>query len=1026
MPSSTTPDYLNPEMFQRNKEQPRFEAVSYRTKEEMDHGVSTSLVLLNGKWRFKYHPHPSLVDPQDFRIDADLSKWDTIEVPGVWELQGYGKPYYLAASYPPQIGVKKGHIPDISASDNPTGLYALDFELPVNFEGQRVYLRFNAIKSSLTLYINGMQVGYSQGSMTPHEFDITNFIRPGNNRLCAQIIKYSTGTYLEDQDMWFLAGIFRDVELYCEPSDYINDAFATCRFDKDYRNATLDLKVRIQSDKMEGLILRVVLVGEEIMTLYNGSIQGNMVSLNAWVVHPKQWTAETPHLYIIRMELYRNEQFIQGKKFNFGFRQIELRNGLFLINGHPIKLLGVNRHDFDPAKGWAIDKETRERDIKIMKNHNINAIRCSHYPNDRHLYDLCDRYGLYVIDEADLETHGVRKFLPGSDARWSEAMIDRGVRMVRRDRNHPCIVMWSLGNEAGFGTNFVKMKEAMAVHDGSRPFHYEGDPTLKVSEVKSMMYPTPELVKRYGEKENILVRTPVDFIKKQMLAQFFHRAADYREMPVILCEYAHCMGNSLGNLQEHMDNFDKYENLAGGFIWDFVDQAVEQHDTDGNIRWLYGGDFGEDKTNANFCANGLIAADRSLHPAIIEAKKVYAPISIRKVSDTQIRIKNKHSFTDTSQYRFVIHRRIDGISVLQDELFVLPIQPSESRMIDIPAAFSQPEPDHDLILEIDVLQKRDRLWCERDASVTFFQFETPGEHHTEMLVSVNPTPVLTKDDQNLTIQTAGITYIIDRTIGLLTGWSINQENLLKSPLHPNFSRADIDNDRMLEMWVPILRRFNKNRAWEKNLKKLKVVSIDTETKEDEVIVKANFRMRGVERMEIKYTFNAEGSADVEMEVRPAREILRVGMSAQLDAGFDALRFFGRGPMENYRDRNSGSRLAIHEGKITDFTHDYMRPQENGNHTDVHELRLLSPRHTLLFTALSRELLNISVWPYTQDELRDAKHIHELPPHTATTVNLDLGQCGVGGDNPMTGGILKKYRMGKGKTYRYSFRMKIET
>lgn len=1026
MSSAVLPDYLNPEMFQRNKEQPRFEAVSYRTKEEMDHGESSSLILLNGKWRFKYYAHPNLVDLVDFRQDTDLLNWDMIDVPGVWELQGFGRPTYLAASYPPQVGVKKHHIPDISATDNPTGIYAVDFDLPENFTGQRIYLRFNAIKSSLTLYLNGIQVGYSQGSMTPHEFDITNYVHNGKNRLTAQIIKYSSGTYLEDQDMWFLAGICRDVELYCETQDYIHDAFATCRFDKDFRNATLELKVRIQADRMEGLILRVVLVGDETMTLYNGNITGNMVSLNAWVVHPKPWTAETPYLYVITMELYRNEQFIQGKKFNFGFRQIELRNGLFLINGRPIKFKGVNRHDFHPAKGWAIDKETREHDIQIMKAHNINAVRCSHYPNDRHLYDLCDQYGLYVIDEADLETHGVRSFLPKDDARWTEAMIDRGVRMVRRDRNHPCIVMWSLGNEAGFGSNFPKMKEAMLAHDLTRPIHYEGDPTLKVSDVKSMMYPTPELVKRYGEKENILVRTPFDLIRKHMMAQFFHRSVDYRDLPVILCEYAHCMGNSLGNLQEHMDNFDKYENLAGGFIWDFVDQALQHIDPDGNIQWLYGGDFGEEKTNGPFCANGLIAADRSLHPAITEVKKVYADISITKISPQQISIKNKHVFIDTSQFRFVIRRLVDGVSVLEDELFVQPIPASTSKPVDIPPAFQGIDPQHDLVLEIDVLQKYDCLWCPRDAEVTFFQFETRSEHRLASPITPLPSPVLTQHSLYLQIQANGITYKIDRATGLISFWSDTDENLLKSALRPNFSRADLDNDRMLQMWVPFFARFNRNRFWVKNLSKLKVVAIDHETGEDEVGVKVTFRMPGVERMEIEYTFNADGSTDVEMEIRPNNEIMRVGMTMQVAASFDQLKFYGKGPVENYRDRNTGSKLKIHEGEIHAFNHDYMRPQENGNHTEVRELRLMSEHKTLLFSALSRDLLNISVWPYTQAELANAQHIHQLPQHTATCVNLDLGQRGVGGDNPMTGGVLKKYRMAKGKTYRYSFRMKIET
>ncbi|MHC1735489.1 MAG: glycoside hydrolase family 2 TIM barrel-domain containing protein [Erysipelotrichaceae bacterium] len=1016
-------NHLNPRLIQINKQAPHFEAVSYTTPEALDLGVSSSLIDLNGEWAFKFYPTPENVHSGLFSSDP-LDELDTIEVPGVMELQGFGKPYYLAMSYPPQVDVKKATIPSISTSDNPTGLYLRDVDIPSHFMDQRVFIRFNGAKSLLEVSINGQFVGLSKGSMTPHEFEITPYIHEGINRVGAMVVKYSDATYLEDQDMWFLSGIYRDVELFCEPRNYIRDAFAFCEFEADAKTANLHLNVEIEAEEMKSMRLKASLAKDKTIILFDQEINDRIVSITRRIEDVEGWTAETPNLYEIRLELYQDKQFIQGKKFDYGFRQTEIVDGILLINKKPIKLKGVNRHDFHPVKGWAIDKQTRETDIRIMKSHNINAIRTSHYPNDRHLYELCDRYGLYVIDEADLETHGVRTFLPKDDPRWLDAMIDRGIRMVKRDRNHACIVMWSLGNEAGFGTNFITMKKAMKEADATRPFHYEGDPTLKVSDVKSMMYPDPKLLKRYGEKEDILPRTPMDYVMKGMLSKFYHAKKDYENLPVMVCEYAHCMGNSLGNLKEHVELIDAYPNLLGGFIWDFVDQAIEKQDRHGHPIYLYGGDFDEEKTNGPFCANGLIAADRTLHPAISEVKKVYANLSVTKDEENLI-IRNKNVFVTTDEYRFILRKFVDGKLDIETELIVPTTPPLSQASIKLPDDYHKKDTEHDILLEVDVLEKFDRLWCSKDHEVTFFQFEERKDRSGHITPSSYQAPDVIDTSTNLEIIAGKMRYVFDKVHGLLEFCSDNEENLFEYPLDYNFSRADIDNDRMLEMWAPILRHFNLNRRWDYNVSMLRAKKFDVVLENHDVLVTIRHKLPDVSSMITTYRFYGNGTVDIKLELTPKKEIMRVGMNLTLSNLFDTVAFYGKGPQENYRDRNTGAKVGIYSGKLFEFIHHYMRPSENGNHTEVRHLSVKSKAKSFVFEALSNDLLNTSVWPYTQSELASARHIHDLPTPRVTTVNIDLGQRGVGGDSPMNGGVLKEYRMKKNVTYTLHYRMHIE-
>jgi len=1014
--------HLDPRLIQIHKQPAHFEGISFQSKEAYETNDTSSLISLNGEWSFVYYSRYldtlHVAATPDMYALSDLTDFKKINVPGVWELQGYGKPYYLANSYPPQIDVRKNHIPGISETDNPTGLYLRDFDVPDTFNGQRVFVRFNGVKGMLEVAINGKFVGLSKGSMTPHEFEITEFIHPGTNRIGALVVKYSDASYLEDQDMWFMAGLLRDVELFCEPTEFIRDAFATCVFDHDYRDATLKLKLEIEAMNFDDLSIRVSLRKEKAIRLFEGKIGGSNIEIEKLIEAPLQWTAETPELYEIKIELFRKTSLIQIKKFDYGFRQVEIRDSMLLLNGKPIKFRGVNRHDFNTSKGWSMNIEDRENDLRILKAHNINAIRCSHYPNDRSFYQLCDKHGFYVIDEADLETHGVRDFLPKDDLRWRDAMIDRGIRMVRRDRNHPCILLWSLGNESGSGSNFQWMKQAMKAEDASRPFHYEGDRDLSVSDVKSMMYPSPKRVESYGKKEDILARSPLDLIRKGLTAQFYHHRKDYESMPVMVCEYAHCMGNSLGNLREYMDVFEAYPNLIGGFIWDFADQAIKQVEKDGRIRWLYGGDFGEEKSDGPFCANGIVAADRTLHPAIAEVKKVYAPIAITQIDLQHVSIQNKNAFIDTSTYRFEGYLQIDGVKTETFEFSVDPILPGKSATIKLPIQLD-PTLDNDVLLEIDVVSNTASFGVEIGDEITFFQFEI-SRKEIKISDQQQACPAYEETDANITIHTLSSKFILSKSTGFIEHISTNDENLLISPLMPNFSRADTDNDRMLEMWVPAIKRFNLNKRWVDAFADRKLTDMIMDQNVNFLRIVTKFNMPNTRRLEITYDFYDNGSVAITLTILPTHEIPRIGMTFATSPDFQQVTFYGKGPQENYRDRNSGCKMKVHEGTIWDFTHDYMRPQENGNHTEVRSLSVASQTSRFEIRASGKQSLNVSVWPYTQAQLHEATHIHRLPKHRLTTINVDYGQRGVGGETPMRGEVLPQYILRKGKTYSYTF------
>lgn len=526
--------------------------------------------------------------PEQFQAENfDDSGWNEIEVPGVWQLQGYGKPIYLSSSYPDAIETAKDKIPAINHAKNEVGIYRRTFTVPAEWKGKQIFIHFGAVKSAFFLYINGKRVGYSQGSMTPAEFRITDAIHAGENSITAEVYRYSDGTYLEDQDMWFLSGIYRDVYLYAENDIYLRDFYARAELDEACQDATLSVWTGVANwgkETVEDIVLDAALVGGTKLSfepLELVALPGNTRSFfTADIEKPLQWSAEAPNLYTLVLTLRKGDQVLSCKSVRIGFKRIEIKGEQLLVNGSPVLLKGVNRHDFDPDHGWAVPRERYYEDLNLMKQANINAIRTSHYPDDPFFYELCDEYGFYVMDECDMETHGVRrKDVPGSNPMWTQAVVDRARRMVIRDRNHACVCIWSLGNEAGDGENFKYMKQAILYHDDSRPVHYEGDFDLTTSDFISRMYPNGEMMEKLGTRQPITV-SMFENIANSLAADNKPITAEmYRGKPVVLCEFAHAMENSLGNFQEFMDAFEKYDNLCGGFIWDFVDQAIHKRRT---------------------------------------------------------------------------------------------------------------------------------------------------------------------------------------------------------------------------------------------------------------------------------------------------------------------------------------------------------------------------------------------------------------------------------------------------------------
>lgn len=1038
-------NWENPEIFKINKEDGHAIMMPFDSeKDALSAKESNYKQSLNGKWKF-YWQRGLKNQPENFQLTSfDDSHWDEINVPSVWQTQGYSVPYYYASTFPKAFSRSKGKIPSIDHDMQEIGFYRKSFTLNENFNGREIFLHFGAAKSALEVYVNGEFVGYSQGSMTPHEFNVTKVLKPGENVITAKLYRYSDGSYLEDQDMWWLCGIYREVYLFAEPKLCLRDFYFKTDFDDSYTDSNVTLNMYINNynnirGKMTASAKLIDSNNEEILlgTKETELSGGNeAVTFTETVKAPEKWSAETPNLYTLVMTIELDGKIICVKTYKVGFKKVEIKGEKIYYNGMPLMIKGVNRHDFDCDNGWAVPREIYTQDLDIMKQNNINSIRTSHYPDDPYFYDMCNKYGFYVMDECEVETHGVRrKGVPGSNPVWTGAVVDRMQRMVLRDRNNPCVFMWSLGNEAGDGSNFMEMKKAALALDNSRQFHYEGDFDLTKSDVISRMYPTKDIMEKLGNKQPITISL-YDNIANQLAADSKPIKAEmYEGKPVVLCEYAHSMENSLGNFQEYIDDFEKYDNMCGGFIWDFVDQALHVKDENGNDNYLYGTDFqGQEPhklidipnttamtgSNVYFCANGIIGADRKPHPQIVEVKHGYQNIGITAVdaSNGEFKLKNKFLFTNLSNFNCKWVIKAEGEEVLSGELGKIECAPLEECNIKIDFDSSKLPKDKEVILTVSFETTKESLGIEKDYEIAFEQF----------IINAMPQPKDDNADGNLdfdvngkrvTVKGDNLEVIVDD--GKIVSYKIDGKELLKAPLMPNYFRALTDNDIDFLNFTPQWAKFHPFYAWQRATHHTRADKTEVIKNNNAVEIHIAFSTAGLKKSVATYRVYPDGRLYVFHSAVPTKGMLRFGYQMTMDKSMEYITWYGRGQKPTYIDRKLGSKIDLYKSSVTDFEYRYMRPQESSNRCDVRYFTLTDKNgFGIKVDAYYDNPINFSAYHYTTDGLEKATHINDIPYEDITTVNIDHRQLGVGGDLPGQAFVREPYTMPKGQKQEYSF------
>lgn len=1038
-------NWENPEIFKINKEDGHAIMMPFDSeKDALSAKESNYKQSLNGKWKF-YWQRGLKNQPENFQLTSfDDSHWDEINVPSVWQTQGYSVPYYYASTFPKAFSRSKGKIPSIDHDMQEIGFYRKSFTLNENFNGREIFLHFGAAKSALEIYVNGEFVGYSQGSMTPHEFNVTKVLKPGENVITAKLYRYSDGSYLEDQDMWWLCGIYREVYLFAEPKLCLRDFYFKTDFDDSYTdsNVTLNMYINNYNNIRGKMTASAKLIdsnnGEILLGTKETELSGGneAVTFTETVKAPEKWSAETPNLYTLVMTIELDGKIICVKTYKVGFKKVEIKGEKIYYNGMPLMIKGVNRHDFDCDNGWAVTREIYTQDLDIMKQNNINSIRTSHYPDDPYFYDMCNKYGFYVMDECEVETHGVRrKGVPGSNPVWTGAVVDRMQRMVLRDRNNPCVFMWSLGNEAGDGSNFMEMKKAALALDNSRQFHYEGDFDLTKSDVISRMYPTKDIMEKLGNKQPITISL-YDNIANQLAADSKPIKAEmYEGKPVVLCEYAHSMENSLGNFQEYIDDFEKYDNMCGGFIWDFVDQALHVKDENGNDNYLYGTDFqGQEPhklidipnttamtgSNVYFCANGIIGADRKPHPQIVEVKHGYQNIGITAVDASigEFKLKNKFLFTNLSDFNCKWVIKAEGEEVLSGELGQIECAPLEECNIKIDFDSSKLPKDKEVILTVSFETTKESLGIEKDYEIAFEQF----------IINAMPQPKDDNADGNLdfdingkrvTVKGDNLEVIVDD--GKIVSYKIEGKELLKAPLMPNYFRALTDNDIDFLNFTPQWAKFHPFYAWQRATHHTRADKTEVIKNNNAVEIHIAFSTAGLKKSVATYRVYPDGRLYVFHSAVPTKGMLRFGYQMTMDKSMEYITWYGRGPKPTYIDRKLGSKIDLYKSSVTDFEYRYMRPQESSNRCDVRYFTLTDKNgFGIKVNAYYDNPINFSAYHYTTDGLEKATHINDIPYEDITTVNIDHRQLGVGGDLPGQAFVREPYTMPKGQKQEYSF------
>lgn len=1005
-----TPDWENPAVFRVNNENPHATLVPFAditSSLTFSNTASPFYKSLNGTWKFRWTKNLTEV-PADFYTSAFNDKnWDNIAVPGNWQLQGkYDPPVFTNIKHP-----FKADPPRVPKDYNPQGLYRTTFTIPDNWKKSPVFLHFAGVQSAGIVYVNGQKVGYNEDAMTPAEYNITKYLKPGENILAVQVLNWSDGSYLEDQDFWRLGGIYRDVYLYATPALHIRDFHVITDLDEKYQDALLKLSIKLKNNTTANAgagSVKVTVAGSDSKTVFSKTIpvkalgagKEQLLTLSQNVTNPMKWTAETPNLYILTMEVLDGKgAILEVISKKIGFREVEIKNAQLLVNGKPIEVKGTNRHEFDPHTGRVISRESMITDIILMKQNNFNAVRTCHYPNVPEWYDLCDEFGLYVMDEANIESHELwadHKIYLGEDPAWKEAWINRGVSMVERDKNHPSIISWSMGNETGWGANFDAMYKAMKAIDPTRPIHYESkNPAyanvLSRYDIISTMYPSIEEIVR------LMNLDPT--------------------RPVIICEYAHSMGNSLGNFKKYWDLFYKYPRLQGGFTWDWVDQGLRSKDENGKEYWNIVNY--SDGANAN---DGLISPDRIPQPEINEAKKMQQNVAVTNPSGSQIKVFNRFFFRDLKDVSMCWNLTENGIVVKSGLIDNLKVTPQDSSQLDLPLNNVQYSAGKNYHLNLSFKLKESTPWAPKDFEIAKEQFSIPApvgiaEEHPAPAENMN---VVTTD--GVTISSSKMSATIDKETGFLRLSYLGQP-LLSHALKPSFWRVPTDNDEGGGD-ISYAARWRKAGldSYKTMVKEIKTEKMANGPVKVNVTSILEFKGGNME-LNTSYTIYADGVTSVHYKLNLLNEfppLAKVGVKFAMPASFDKIEWFGRGPYENYQDRKESAHFGIYSGKVADQHFPHVMPQENGNKTDVIWMNILGLNRGLKIEAHS--MLNINVQNYSQKALNASKTSHELVRGDQTYVHIDLQQMGVGGDDSWTPRVHPEYQL-NAKNYEFGFTLK---
>ena len=1006
-------------------------------------GDSPYVKSLNGDWYFKWVDNYEKC-PRDFMQPGyDIHEWEKITVPSNWEVHGYGFPQYVNLG--PLKGLSKDNPPDIDPDFNPTGSYRRDFTIPEKWNGREIFIHFGGVRSAFFLWINGEFIGYSQDSMLPAEFRISDHVKPGKNIISVQVLSYSDGAYLEDQDMWWLSGIFRDVYLYYLPTVVLRDFSVETKFDQKFENAELTLTMNIFQYGQSSDEIKFRLSAH----LYDQSIDNSNDSLlfmkdfdrvennDLWhkrtlsVKSPRKWSAEDPHLYLLIIDV--EDEYgapIMSVRQNVGFRQVHIIEGVFYVNGKPIILKGINRHEMHPARGQALKIADIEHDIRLMKQYNINAVRTSHYPNQPIFYELCDRYGLYVMDEANIESHGWRNFLPNSLPEWRDACVDRFVRMIERDKNYACVIIWSLGNEAGMGDNFLLMRKAGNDVDSSRPFHYEQDRSMRSTDFFSLMYPGIEKFTALARNEPIQV-TESDNLVALLFPQRI-KPETYQSTPIVLCEFVHAMGNALGSINKYMDLFYCEDKLCGGFIWDFADQSLYKDSDTGEKLWAYGGDFGDEPNDGDFCNNGIFTPDRQPHPAAIEVKHAYQPIhtTARDIIAGEISISNMNYFIPLENLRCCWKLLANGEIIQSGAIQIPQISPQDKMIVVVPYDIPEKNPGWEYFVQIEYLLEKDTIWGNAGHVVAWDEIKLPLSDQQEEISDstlINHKLDMVERDDLVTIQSGRGKVDYNLKKGEIIKWNSDDHDLISSPLIPNFYRTRLGNEGVVDdIDLPRFLRFLvKDPDWQEIIEERDLSSCDVFTETNgQVRIISTYRLPlGKHPLKISYLFSMDGSIEVEFDYIPLKSPPRIGMQFGIPSEYRHVQWFGRGPHESMRNRKLSAMVAIYQCDVDEILSNYITPQENANRTDIRWVTFSDEKGVgMKITSLGRSYLNFSAWPYTMQDLIDRSHTYMLPQRDIITVNVDMDQRGVGelGEIVRTGS--EDYLLPAEQRYRYRFLM----